>query len=73
VKTYQLLQELIAAELRLLRQPIDFEELECLGILSRESTWYRLCVPLTDLPDHAAHKIRELAQYGGRTYLRFYK
>ena len=64
------LLRLLIAELELLRQPIDFVELEGRGVISQAGAWYRVR-NLYDLPEHAAHKIREIARDGMGTVVKF--
>lgn len=55
-----LLTELQAVVQELAR-PIDFENLEAKGVISKAGAWYRVH-KVQDLPEHASRKITELAQ-----------
>jgi hypothetical protein len=60
----------VLRELRLMVQPLD-PALES-GIISKdEGDWYRLHVPINELPDYLDAKIREVSR--DRTRVKFYK
>lgn len=51
----------LQAEVNELAQPVDFDELESKGVLSKEGAWYRIH-KMSELPEHARLKISQLAQ-----------
>jgi hypothetical protein len=51
----------LQAEVAELARPIDFDELESKGVLTKEGAWYRIH-KFKELPKHAGAKVTELAQ-----------
>lgn len=51
----------IASETKKLAQPIDFNELESKGIITKEGAWYRVN-DFNALPEHARVKVSSMSQ-----------
>jgi len=62
--------EEIQHRLKLLAQPVDFDELIAVGLLERKGAWYK--VPnLNKLPEHARVKISDLKKDQNGLFVKF--
>lgn len=50
----------LQAEVNELARPVDFDELESQGILTKEGAWYRIH-KMDELPKHASSKVTQFA------------
>ena len=65
------MRKLFTAQTAKMAKPIDYTELERRGVISNAGAWYRVHVPVPELPEYVVCKIYEMARDSKGTKVKF--